>query len=340
MTPPETQLFGSLPGGRFSRQAFAVSVALHCIVLGILICVPLILVPEVQYTIVEIKLVSPGFTPRSPAQPKPPVIRVPLVFAHPRVKEPRLASKQELKIPEPHLAPKKAVEVEVQAREVRPPPIPVQVPPPPPAIVTPEVKVGAFSGSPAVETLNRKPRELVASGFEDRKDMPRQTGVRAEVAPVGTFDVPSGTDLRSGSARKSREIVSGGFAGNAATGSAPEPRGSVREGGFGDVHAAVNAAQKRPEPVRPALLGPEIISKPKPAYTREARALGLQGEVVLEVLFTAAGDVRVLTVIRGLGHGLDEAAVQAAEQIRFKPAQRDGKPVDARSVVQIIFRLT
>src|SRR2546428_12472817 len=115
MTPPETQLFGSLPGGRFSRRAFAARVALHCIVLGILICVPLILVPEVQYTIIEIKppFVSPRFTPRSPAQPKPPVIRVPLVFAHPRVKAPRLAPKEELKIPEQHLAPKKAVEVEV-----------------------------------------------------------------------------------------------------------------------------------------------------------------------------------------------------------------------------------
>jgi len=257
---------------------------------------------------------------------------------------PLLASKDELKIPERHLAPKKAVEVEVPAREVRPPPNPVPVPPLPPAVLTPEVKVGAFSGSAAAETLNRKPRELEASGFEDRKDTPRQTGTRAQVAPVGTFDAPSGNDSRPGGARKGREVVSGGFAGNMATGSgspgAGEPRGSVREGSFGDVHTTVNAAQKRPEPVRPALLAAEIISKPKPAYTREARDLGLQGEVVLEVLFTASGDVRVLTIIRGLGHGLDEAAVQAAEQIRFKPAQRDGKPVDSRSVVQIIFRLT
>ena len=168
--------------------------------------------------------------------------------------------------------------------------------------------------------------------------MPRQTGGKAEV--VGAFDLPS-ADLGSGSARKGREIVSDGFAGNIATSpSAGEPRGSVREGGFGDVHTTVNAAQKRPEPVRPALLAAEIISKPKPAYSKEARDLRLEGEVVLEILFTASGDIRILRLIRGLGHGLDEAAVRAAEQIRFKPAERDGKPIDSRSVVQIIFRLT
>ena len=347
MTPPETQLFGSLPGGRFSPRAFAASLALHCIVLAIVICVPLILVPEVQYTIVEIKpppFVLPRFAPRSPAQAKPPVIRVPMVFATPRVKAPLLAPKEELKIPEQHLAPKKTVEAEVQAREVRPPANPVRVPPPPPAVLAPEVKVGAFSGSAVAETPNRRPRELEVSGFQDRNDTPRQTSGRAEGALVGAFDAPSGTGLRSGSARKDREIASAGFAGNVAAGSgrpgSGESRGSVQKGAFGDVQTAVNAAQKRPEPVRPALLAAEIISKPKPAYTREARDLGLEGEVVLDVLFTASGDVRVLTVMRGLGHGLDEAAVRAAEQIRFRPAQRDGRPVDSRSVVQIIFRLT
>ena len=66
--------------------------------------------------------------------------------------------------------------------------------------------------------------------------------------------------------------------------------------------------------------------KPKPAYTREARDLGLEGEVVLDVLFTASGDVRVLTVMRGLGHGLDEAAVRAAQARRACRARRAGSP--------------
>jgi TonB family protein len=84
----------------------------------------------------------------------------------------------------------------------------------------------------------------------------------------------------------------------------------------------------------------EILFKPKPRYTDEAETLGIQGTVVLEVEFTASNEVRVLRVIRKLGHGLDEEAVRAAEQIRFKPARRQGVAVDSRVTVQIEFHLT
>jgi TonB family protein len=83
----------------------------------------------------------------------------------------------------------------------------------------------------------------------------------------------------------------------------------------------------------------EILSKPNPVYTEEGRKLGLQGEVVLAVVFTASGKLRVLRVVQGLGHGLDESAWRAAEQIRFKPAQRDGQPMDFRATVRVVFQL-
>ena len=66
----------------------------------------------------------------------------------------------------------------------------------------------------------------------------------------------------------------------------------------------------------------EVLVKPKPAYTEEARRLKIEGQVSLEVVFEAAGTVRIVRVIRGLGHGLDEAAEQAAQQVRFRPATR------------------
>src|SRR2546429_2735180 len=55
-----------------------------------------------------------------------------------------------------------------------------------------------------------------------------------------------------------------------------------------------------------------------PAYTEEARRLRIEGEVVLEVVFGASGKLHVVRVVRGLGHGLDENAVRAAEQIDRK----------------------
>src|SRR5581483_3746338 len=83
----------------------------------------------------------------------------------------------------------------------------------------------------------------------------------------------------------------------------------------------------------------EILTKPTPTYTDEARALKIEGDVVLDVDFTAAGEVHVLGVVRGLGHGLDEAATRAALGMRFKPAQSAGRPVDFRTTVHIVFRL-
>ena len=83
----------------------------------------------------------------------------------------------------------------------------------------------------------------------------------------------------------------------------------------------------------------EILFKPTPVYTEEARRLKVEGDVLLDVEFAATGAVSVLQVVRGLGHGLDEAATTAARQIRFKPAQTSGRPITFRTTVHIVFRL-
>jgi TonB family protein len=65
----------------------------------------------------------------------------------------------------------------------------------------------------------------------------------------------------------------------------------------------------------------------------------LEGDVVIDVVFLASGKVEVSRVVSGLGHGLDEAAARAAQQIQFKPAKRDGEAVDFPARVRIEFRL-
>jgi TonB family protein len=74
-------------------------------------------------------------------------------------------------------------------------------------------------------------------------------------------------------------------------------------------------------------------------YTDEARSLKLEGEVLLEVMFGANGTLHVNRVVRGLGHGLDEAAIAAANKMRFKPALRGGQPVDSTAVVHVVFQM-
>jgi TonB family protein len=83
----------------------------------------------------------------------------------------------------------------------------------------------------------------------------------------------------------------------------------------------------------------EVISKPPVQYTAEARQLRIEGDVVLRVTFTAGGQVIVQSVVRGLGHGLDEEARRVAQLIRFHPATRGGKPVDSTTNIVITFQL-
>jgi TonB family protein len=74
-------------------------------------------------------------------------------------------------------------------------------------------------------------------------------------------------------------------------------------------------------------------------YTEEGRRARVEGEVTLEVLFAASGKARVLRTLNSLGHGLDESALRAAEEIRFRPATREGRPEDTVATVRIDFRL-
>src|SRR6266581_3260282 len=103
----------------------------------------------------------------------------------------------------------------------------------------------------------------------------------------------------------------------------------------------VTRALSKPQQVDsgPATTPVEITFKPNPVYTEEARRLKLQGEVLLEVMFSANGQLHVNRVVRGMGHGLDEAAVNAANQMRFKPALRNGVPADSTAVVHVVFQL-
>jgi TonB family protein len=83
----------------------------------------------------------------------------------------------------------------------------------------------------------------------------------------------------------------------------------------------------------------QILYKPKPVYTDEARKLNIEGEVLLEVVFGANGELHVNRVVRGLGHGLDEAAITATNKIKFKPAQRNGAAVDSTAIVHVMFQI-
>src|SRR4030095_9498293 len=77
-------------------------------------------------------------------------------------------------------------------------------------------------------------------------------------------------------------------------------------------------------------LRPTILYREKARYTNEARDAGVQGTVVLQVVFNVNGKITDIKVKRGLPYGLTENAIEAAKKIRFKPAMKEGKPISVR----------
>lgn len=119
----------------------------------------------------------------------------------------------------------------------------------------------------------------------------------------------------------------------------PATHAEIATGDFGDASTAAAASRFRRASNTAISSAAEIVLKPRPAYTEEGRRLGIEGEVLLEVLFLASGEARVQRMIRGLGHGLDENAVTAARAIQFRPAQRGDTAIDSTAVVHIVFQL-
>jgi TonB family protein len=160
------------------------------------------------------------------------------------------------------------------------------------------------------------------------------------VAPHGVVGSTGiGNGLKSGSnAGVVGKVASAGIPGGtgvAATGS--YGGGKVASAGIPQVTATV--APTRAAVEAPTATNLEVLSKPQIQYTSEARQLKVQGDVVLRVTFTAAGHVVVQGLVRGLGHGLDEEARRVAEQIRFRPATRNGQAVDLTTNITISFQL-
>ena len=84
---------------------------------------------------------------------------------------------------------------------------------------------------------------------------------------------------------------------------------------------------------------PKVLSKTEPAYTLEARNAKIEGTVELSVEIDADGLAQNIEVTRSLDGGLDQSAVAAIQQWRFKPGEKNGKPVRVAAKIEVSFRL-
>jgi|SRR5579863_7372763 len=87
------------------------------------------------------------------------------------------------------------------------------------------------------------------------------------------------------------------------------------------------------------LTAPTVLYRIEPEFSEEARKAKYQGTVVLTIEIGEDGKPRRFRILRSLGLGLDEKAIEAVSRWKFRPARRNGKPVPAPATVEVNFRL-
>jgi TonB family protein len=340
--------FSLLPQARRPWREFVFSFGTQGLAIAVFVCVPL-LHPELlrppthDYHVVVGLVPTPAPVNHAPQplrvlpqktvlvarlDPPPTALRLPAA-------QPKPKRAEDAPAPEVSIAPKKLDSLPPTAGPI----IPKQL-----------VRTNTFStGSSAPQTIARAPQQVQTGGFGDPNGVPAKAneGKAVNIAALGSFDMPSGVGSGNGTGGANGVkgvVASSGFGNGVATGDGSgrvsASRGTVRQAGFGDSDVpAPPTVHSRPAETAAKMTPAEILSKPTPIYTSEARSLHIQGEVLVEVVLEASGRLRVLRVVRGLGHGLDDEALREAEQIRFKPALRDGQPADSTVVLHFVFQL-
>ena len=336
---------GILPEPRARWQNFVISYGVQSLLMAFALVAALVNPAILEMPMRDYHFVSLVNTPPPTPQKPAPVRNIPI----PKVAEVVTPRPEALRVPKELQAPKKVVVPEVQPPKVELAAKLEAIPDTKPAIPKQLVRTNVFStGSSATPTMAAAPSKVQTGGLGDPHGVPASDnpGHAITIAKLGSFDMPAGPGEGNGTggSKGARGVVaSDGFGNGVATGDnsgrVSASRGTVRQGGFGDADVvAPSAKSKTAEPVAKTIPA-EITFKPRPVYTEEGRRLKVEGEVLLEVVFTATGQIHIQRVVRGLGHGLDESAIRAAEKIQFKPALKDGQPSDFQAVLHIVFQL-
>jgi TonB family protein len=343
-TPYRGFQLGLLPERKLNKRAIATAYGLVALVLLIVLSLGVLIPDRLQlrtYHVTEL-IPMPSLRPEPEpvkvvTQVKPhllPAVKLP-VFEQPKLVMPKEVRRV---APEPVEAPK------VVVNNFAAPQLKLAVGGARPQLV----HTGDFNeGSSKTPTVNAAVQKVQTGGFGDPNGLQGtgKQGAKLYAAQTGSFDMPAGPGQGNGTGGAKGikgTVASADFGNGIASGGNGDGRSNgkgVATGGFGSeqvVHQGPKIAQADSGPATTPV---EITYKPNPVYTQEARDLKLEGEVLLEVNFSANGSLHVNRVVRGLGHGLDEAAIAAANKIRFKPALRFGTPVDSTAVVHVTFQM-
>ncbi len=182
-----------------------------------------------------------------------------------------------------------------------------------------------------------KPVEVHPAAAKVRAAAPKAEQLPKRVAPPS--EAPKATSFDSlpdlgamGNGGGPGLAVAGGGGGGGGGGAAPAPTATA-------THRHVELVPT--DTCTEDLVKPKLAAIIQPAYTREGRQANVEGDVRLEVTVDATGRVVGVKVLRGLGYGLDESAIDTIEKRwSFKPATRCGRPVPATIRAHVTFNLS
>jgi TonB family protein len=353
-TKPIAARLALLPESKPRWDRIGVSAVGQLAILTFFLLIPLVF-PQQMRTALNLRpteLMQPvTLIPVAPEPPPPPKIKA---KAPPPTPKPEVPEPVKLNPRQPHVflaakvEPPKVRTVDAKPVELNPAfdAVKVDMPTNQPKRPKEDVKVGNLgSGSAAPATVVAPVNKVQTGGFGDPNGIPGKgdPNKTTNVNRLGSPALPGGPGYGNGTGGDKGirgTVASTGFGNGTAN---PPPsggkRGTIQSTGFADQTVSTDAPKKKAASGEGATTPVDILDKPRPEYTAEGRSLKIEGDVVIEMVFLANGSVQVNHVVSGLGHGLDEAATRAAQQIKFKPAKRDGQPVDFPARVRIEFRL-
>jgi TonB family protein len=342
-----------LPDAKPRWDRIGISAGSQIAIFVFLMLIPL-LFPQQMKTALNLRpteLMTPvTMVPVAPEPPPPPKIKPKVT---PPTPKPEVPEPVKLNPKQPHVfltakvEPPKVRTVDAKPVELNPvfDQVKVEIPTNQPKRPKDDVKVGNLgSGSAAPATVVAPVNKVQTGGFGDPNGIPGKgdPNKATNVNRLGSPALPGGPGYGNGTGGDKGirgTVASTGFGNGTANPPPPPKRGTLQSTGFADQTVATDAPKKKAASTEGIPTTVEILEKPRPEYTAEGRSLKIEGDVVLEIVFQANGSIQVNRVVSGLGHGLDEAATRAAQNIKFKPAKRDGQAVDFPARVRIEFRL-
>jgi TonB family protein len=337
---------------RWNRIGLSAGIQLG--IFGFLLMIPL-LFPQQMQTALHLRvteLMQPVTEiPVAPEPPPPPKVKAKVKPPEPKPVEPepvKLNPRQTHVFLAAKVEPPKIKTLEAKPVELNPTfeQVKIETPTNQPKRPKDDVKVGNLgSGSAAPPTVVAPVNKVQTGGFGDPNGIPGKgdPNKATNVNRLGSPALPGGPGYGNGTGGDKGirgTVASTGF-GNGIANPPPSSgkRGTLQSTGFADQTVATEAPKKKAAASDSPTTPVDILDKPHPEYSAEGRSMKIEGDVVLEMVFLANGTVQVNRVVSGLGHGLDEAATRAAQRIKFKPARREGQPVDFPARVRIEFRL-